>query len=119
MKKIQNLSCGVARTLKSPPTKEPIILLLGEWLEEGILEALAIARILPSYPEWKLVIAGARRFEEATAGSYEEKVAAIAPLGDQAEMTGFIPQTSFGNGKNVLQLPPVHQYGGTSGESRY
>ena len=94
LKRIQNLNCGVARTLKSPPTKEPIIFIAGRMVpEKGILEAaLAIASILPSYPEWKLVIAGARRFEEAPAGSYEEKVAkAIAPLGNQAEMTGFIP----------------------------
>jgi glycosyltransferase involved in cell wall biosynthesis len=61
--------------------------------EKGILEAaLAIASILPSYPEWKLVIAGARRFDDAPVGSYEAKVGkAIAPLGSQAEMTGFIP----------------------------
>ena len=61
--------------------------------EKGILEAaLAIAKILPFYPEWKLVIAGARRFEDAPAGSYEAKVSkAIAPIGSQAEMLGFIP----------------------------
>ena len=58
--------------------------------EKGILEAaLAIADILPFYPEWKLVIAGARRFKDAPAGSYEAKVGkAIAPLGGQAEMLG-------------------------------
>ena len=61
--------------------------------EKGILEAaLAIANVLPLYPEWKLVIAGARRYEDAPAGSYEAKVGkAIAPLGNQAEMLGFIP----------------------------
>lgn len=94
IKKLQNLNCGVARKLKSPPTKEPIIFIAGRMVpEKGILEAaLAIASILPSYPEWKLVIAGARRYEDAPAGSYEAKVGkAIAPLGNQAKMTGFIP----------------------------
>ena len=94
MIKIKNLNCGVTRRLKSPPHKEPIILIAGRMVpEKGILEAaLAIARILPFYPQWKLVIAGARRFQDAPAGSYEAKVGkAIAPLGSQAEMTGFIP----------------------------
>ena len=94
LKKVQNLNCGVARKLVSPPTKEPIIFIAGRMVpEKGILEAAhAIASILPLYPQWKLVIAGARRFEDATPGSYEEKVGkAIAPLGDQAEMIGFIP----------------------------
>ena len=94
LKKIQNLNCGVARRLKSRPVKEPIIFIAGRMVpEKGILEAaLAIANVLPLYPEWKLVIAGARRFEDAPAGSYEAKVGkAIAPLGNQAEMLGFIP----------------------------
>ena len=94
MIKIQNINCGVTRRLKSPPSKEPIIFIAGRMVpEKGILEAaLAVARILPFYPEWKLVIAGARRFQDAPAGSYEAKVGkAIAPLGSQAEMTGFIP----------------------------
>tara|TARA_B100001057_G_C22818712_1_gene938544 strand:+ start:944 stop:2107 length:1164 start_codon:yes stop_codon:yes gene_type:complete len=94
LKKIQNLNCGVTRRLTSPPAKEPIIFIAGRMVpEKGILEAaLAIVNILPLYPEWKLVIAGARRFEDAPAGSYEAKVGkAIAPLGSQAEMLGFIP----------------------------
>ena len=94
IRKIQNLNCGVTRRLTSPPVKEPIVFIAGRMVpEKGILEAaLAIARILPLYPEWKLVIAGARRFQDAPAGSYEAKVGeAIAPLGHQAEMTGFIP----------------------------
>ncbi len=94
MIKIQNINCGVPRRLKTPPAKEPIIFIAGRMVpEKGILEAaLAVARILPFYPEWKLVIAGARRFQDAPVGSYEAKVGkAIAPLGSQAEMTGFIP----------------------------
>ena len=85
---------GVSRRLKTPPQKEAIIFLAGRMVpEKGILEcAQALADILPSYPEWRLVIAGARRFEQADPNSYEAKVAkAIEPLGNQAEMTGFIP----------------------------
>ena len=103
-----------ARRLTSRPVKEPIIFIAGRMVpEKGILEAaLAIADILPFYPEWKLVIAGARRFEDAPAGSYEAKVGkAIAPLGDQAEMLGFIPPDAVRRGKNVLRLLPVRQYG--------
>jgi glycosyltransferase involved in cell wall biosynthesis len=84
----------VKRRLKTPPQKEAIIFLAGRMVpEKGILEcAQALADILPSYPEWRLVIAGARRFEQANPNSYEAKVAkAIEPLGNQAEMTGFIP----------------------------
>ncbi|MDA9054722.1 glycosyltransferase family 4 protein [Alphaproteobacteria bacterium] len=92
--KVSVFPIGVSRRLKTPPNKEPIIFLAGRMVpEKGILEcAQALADILPSYPEWRLVIAGARRFEQADPNSYEAKVAkAIQPLGDQAEMTGFIP----------------------------
>ncbi len=85
---------GAERWLKTQPKKEPFILLAGRMVpEKGIFEcASAIARVLPKYPDWRLVIAGARRFEEARPGSYEEKIAAaISPLGDRAEMLGFIP----------------------------
>ena len=92
--KIHVVQNGVTRRLKTPPQKEAIIFLAGRMVpEKGILEcAQALADILPSYPEWRLVIAGARRFEQADPNSYEAKVAkAIEPLGNQAEMTGFIP----------------------------
>lgn len=85
---------GTHRWIQKKPEKEPFILLAGRMVaEKGILEcAEAIARILPNFPEWRLVIAGARRFEKAQRGSYEDKIAtAIAPLGSQAEMLGFIP----------------------------
>ena len=90
---------GVARNrahrwLKKPPTKENFILLAGRMVpEKGILEcATAIARVLPHHPDWTLIIAGAKRFEESVPGSYEDKIsAAIAPLGERAKMLGFIP----------------------------
>lgn len=93
-KKVGVARNGAERWLSQQPEKQPFILLAGRMVpEKGILEcATAIATVLAKYPEWKLVIAGARRFEEAARGSYEEKIAkAIAPLGDRAEMRGFIP----------------------------
>ncbi len=85
---------GAHRWLKQPPTKENFILLAGRMVpEKGILEcATAIAQVLPHYPGWTLIIAGAKRFEESAPGSYEDKIAtAIAPLKEQAKMLGFIP----------------------------
>ena len=85
---------GAERWLDEQPRKEPFILLAGRMVpEKGILEcAQAIAAVLPKHPDWRLVIAGARRFEEAARGSYESKIAdAIRPLGNRAEMRGFIP----------------------------
>ena len=67
--------------------------------EKGILEAAtALTEILPYFPEWRLVIAGARRFENADPGSYEAKIGeVIEPLGEQAQMTGFIPLKAVHN----------------------
>ena len=84
---------GAHRWIDKKPNKEPFILLAGRMVpEKGILEcAEAIARVLPSFPEWQLIIAGARRFEKTKRGSYEDKIAAaIEPLGSRAEMLGFI-----------------------------
>ncbi len=85
---------GAVRWLAEKPEKEPVILLAGRMVpEKGFLECTqALTKVLPKYPNWTLIIAGARRFEEAQPGSYEAKIAdAIAPLGDQARMLGFIP----------------------------
>jgi len=85
---------GASRWLSHQPQKEPIILIAGRMVpEKGILEcAQALAVVLPKFPDWRLVIAGAKRFEAGARGSYEAQIAeAIAPLGDRAEMTGFIP----------------------------
>ena len=85
---------GAHRWLKTPAIKENLILLAGRMVpEKGILEcATAIARVLPHHPEWTLIIAGARRFEQSTRDSYENKiVSVIAPLEKRAKMLGFIP----------------------------
>ena len=93
-KKVGVYSLGVKRKLKSPPIKEKLIFIAGRMVpEKGILEAsAALAELLPRYPEWRVVIAGARRFNDSTPDSYETEVKkALSPLGKQAEMTGFIP----------------------------
>ena len=85
---------GAHRWLKKPAVKENYILLAGRMVpEKGILEcATAIAKVLQDHPEWKLIIAGAKRFEASAPGSYENKIATtIAPLKDRAKMLGFIP----------------------------
>jgi glycosyltransferase involved in cell wall biosynthesis len=84
---------GAQRWLTEKPKKSPIILIAGRMVpEKGILEcAHALANILPRYPEWKLVIAGAKRFESAQMGDYEKQIAAaVESLGGQVQMTGFI-----------------------------
>ena len=85
---------GAHRWLKKPAVKENFILLAGRMVpEKGILEcASAIAKVLQDHPEWKLIIAGAKRFEESAPGSYENKIATvIKPLKERAQMLGFIP----------------------------
>ena len=83
MSKIGVARNGANRWLKKPAVKENIILLAGRMVpEKGILEcATAIAKVLQYHPEWKLIIAGAKRFEESAPGSYEDRIAtAITPL---------------------------------------
>ena len=85
---------GAQRWLANQPAKHPVILIAGRMVpEKGILEcAQALAAVLPKYPEWRLVIAGAKRFEAAKRGSYEAQISkVIGGLGEQAVMTGFIP----------------------------
>lgn len=85
---------GAQRWLANQPAKQPIILIAGRMVpEKGILECVrALASILPNHPDWRLVIAGAKRFESAAPSRYEALIAdAIQPLGMQAVMTGFIP----------------------------
>ncbi len=93
--KVATARNGATRWLKAPAAKKPMILLAGRMVpEKGILEfAQALARVMPDHPEWDIVIAGARRFEDSAPGSYEGQIAkALEPLGQQARMTGFLPQ---------------------------
>ena len=93
-KKVQSARNGAARWLTSPPVKKPMILIAGRMVpEKGILEcATAIATVLADRPDWRVVVAGAKRFETAAPGSYEAEIGrALAPLGERAQMTGFVP----------------------------
>ena len=85
---------GAQRWLTKQPAKHPVILIASRMVpEKGVLEcAQALAGILPNHPDWRLVIAGAKRFEAATRGTYEAQISkVIESLGEQAIMTGFIP----------------------------
>ena len=87
-----HLGIPIAKTLSK---KTKTILMVGRITKEkGILEAaLATAKILPQHPDWQLIIIGASWFENKKERSpYEHAVAeAIAPLGEQAKMLGFLP----------------------------
>ena len=92
--KVQTARNGVDRWLAAPVVKTPMVLFVGRMVpEKGILEfSQALAEVLQDYPEWSVVIVGARQFETSKPGSYENRVAeALAPLGARASMTGFLP----------------------------
>jgi glycosyltransferase involved in cell wall biosynthesis len=85
---------GAKRWLSKPQSKRKMILVASRMVpEKGILEcATALAQVLATKPDWHVMVAGARRFDESAPGSYEADVAAaLAPLGDCATMLGFIP----------------------------
>lgn len=91
--KVRFIPIGVDRVLQHLPAKDRSIVLVGRMVpEKGMLEAAtALARVLPSYPDWTVSFVGARRFEESQPSAYEQAVAdALAPIRDQAVMTGFI-----------------------------
>ena len=89
---------GVDRWLKAPAKKTKTVLLVGRVVpEKGILEcASALATVLIDRPEWKVVIAGAKRFENAKQDSYGDAVFhALAPLGERAKMTGYLEKSEI------------------------
>ena len=96
--RVQTARNGVNRWLAAPAKKTKTVLLVGRIVpEKGVLEcASALATVLIDKPEWRVVIAGAKRFENVGKGSYEEAVSrALAPLGERAMMTGFLEQTEI------------------------
>ena len=93
--KVATARNGARRPSGPSGSKKPMILLAGRMVpEKGILEfSQALAAVLGRHPAWEVVIAGARRFETSSPGSYEAQVAnALAPIGGQAKMTGFLPK---------------------------
>lgn len=92
--KVQTARNGAIRLHTEQTVKQKMVLIAGRMVpEKGILEcAQALSQVLKDRQDWRVVIAGAKRFENASPGSYEADVAqALAPLGERAEMTGFIP----------------------------
>ena len=85
---------GARRWHEAAPKKSHTILFVGRMVpEKGAAEAAeAIASVLPDYPEWRFVMIGARRFEEAVENDYAARIRSrLKPLGDQVELTGFVP----------------------------
>lgn len=53
----------------------------------------AAERLLPRYPDWKVVLVGGRYFGEGKAEPYEEALfRRVTALGGQGEVTGYIPR---------------------------
>ena len=97
-RKVATARNGARRPNTVPTAKKPMILLAGRMVpEKGILEfSQALAKVVGRHPEWEVVIAGARRFETSDPGSYEAQIhAALAPIGTQARMTGFLPKAEL------------------------
>ena len=98
LSRVRTARNGVDRWLATPVKKSKTILLVGRIVpEKGVLEcAKALVAVLADKPEWSLVIAGARRFENSQKGSYEAAVSqTLAPLGPRAQMTGFLQQSEI------------------------
>jgi glycosyltransferase involved in cell wall biosynthesis len=96
--KVATARNGARRPNGMPTAKKPMILLAGRMVpQKGILEfSKALSRVVGQHPEWEVVIAGARRFEASEPGSYEAQIAdALAPIGNQARMTGFLPKAQL------------------------
>ena len=96
--KVATARNGARRPNGTPTAKRPMILLAGRMVpQKGILEfSKALSRVVGQHPEWEVVIAGARRFEASEPGSYEAQIAdALAPIGKQARMTGFLPKAQL------------------------
>ncbi len=85
---------GAERKLTKRPIKEKTIVIASRIVpEKGILEAaISLKEILPDFPDWKVKIIGAKHFETGRISEYEKSVKeAVAPLREQAEITGFLP----------------------------
>ena len=85
---------GAERTLTKKPDKEKTIIIASRIVpEKGILEAaIALRKILPDFPDWKVKIIGARHLKKGNISKYEKSIkSALAPLKKQAEITGFLP----------------------------
>ena len=74
--------------------KEKSILYVGRIIPEkgADLFAKALAIALPQLPQWRALLIGGGRSPRRALGAYEQEVrAALAPLGEQAVFSGFLP----------------------------
>lgn len=93
--KVKVIPISVDRLITQFPQKDKLIAIIGRMVpEKGMLEAAeALAKVLPKYPEWRVLFAGAKRFEDISPTAYEVSInKALLPIRKQAEMTGFIPR---------------------------
>ena len=109
--KMKIIPLAADRSTNTPPQKDKLITIIGRMVpEKGMLEAAqAMARVLPRYPDWQVKFIGARRFEDSNPSVYERQVAdALAPIQNQAEMTGFIsrPETKHLQNQSAIVLAP-------------
>ena len=91
--KVHTVRNGTVRWLTHPNPKKRLIFMAGRMVpEKGILEcARALAVLLPHHEGWRVVVAGAKRFQTAKLSRYEREVAkALGPIGRRAVMTGHI-----------------------------
>lgn len=87
---------GIERLSKTLPRKEKIILFVGRVVEEkGIVElAEAIAKILPSYPDWSFCLVGSQKHGKLKSQlSKVEKMVSgqLQGLTSQAHVLGYLP----------------------------
>lgn len=110
--KAQTIANAAARVWQTPPAKENLILVAGRMVpEKGMLEAAqALATTLPKYPTWRAVFIGSKGFKSAPPSDYEKAIArSLAPLGNQAEMLGFLPHATVRQwqGRAAIALVPA------------
>jgi len=92
--------------------KEHIILFAGRMTEGkgALLLAEALKVCLPDFPAWKAVFVGSRRHQSGMKLTpHEEAIyATLAPLGNQAEMAGFLshPETMYYFARSAIAVIP-------------
>lgn len=96
--KVKVIYNGIRRLASIPPLKENMILYVGRLVEEkGVADLLqAVEKVVPSYPAWKFVLAGAARHGNYEKGcsDFEKKIyAAFDRLGSQGKFYGYQPYT--------------------------
>ena len=85
---------GVIRDIDKPASKNKQIFMAGRMLpEKGFLEAcLGALPVLLKNSDWKICIAGSKKFSNGTLSNYEEQLRrSLSQLGERAEFLGHKP----------------------------